>query len=72
LAPFFGTLFAVLLLGEALAMRRVFGMALGFTGVAMLVNLMPLELNRITLLAIGACVLATINTASSACVSKNT
>lgn len=60
-APFFGTLFAAFMLGEALTMRRVIGLAIGFAGVATLVNLGPLEMNRTTMLAIGACLLATVS-----------
>jgi drug/metabolite transporter (DMT)-like permease len=61
LAPFFGTLFAALILGEALTARRVAGLVIGFAGVATLVNLGPLELDRTVLLAIGACLLATVS-----------
>jgi drug/metabolite transporter (DMT)-like permease len=58
-SPFFGALFAALMIGEALTARRVLGLLIGFCGVAMLVNLGPLILNTATLLAIGACLLAT-------------
>ncbi len=61
LAPFFTTLFAALLLGEALTARRLLGLAVGLLGVALLVNLGPMEVNRATLLAISACVLATVS-----------
>jgi drug/metabolite transporter (DMT)-like permease len=58
-SPFFGALFAALMIGEALTPRRISGLLIGFCGVAMLVNLGPLALNTATLLAIGACILAT-------------
>jgi drug/metabolite transporter (DMT)-like permease len=61
LAPFFGMVFAVLMLREPLTARRVAGLAAGFAGVTLLVNLGPLALNRSTLMAIAACVLATLS-----------
>jgi drug/metabolite transporter (DMT)-like permease len=61
MAPFFGTLFAALMLGEALTARRVSGLIVGFAGVATLVNLGPLDMDRTTMLAIGACLLATVS-----------
>jgi drug/metabolite transporter (DMT)-like permease len=58
-SPFFAALFAALMMGEALTRRRIVGLIIGFCGVLMLVNLGPLALDTTTLLAIGACVLAT-------------
>ncbi len=58
-SPFFGALFAAIILHERLTAIRVLGMVIGFVGVGMIVNLGPLELTREVAIAAGACVLAT-------------
>ena len=58
-APFFAALFAALMLGEKLGSARIAGMLLGFTGVGLVMNLGPLALDRGTLIAIAACIVAT-------------
>ncbi len=58
-SPFFGALFAALLLGERLTATRLVGLAIGFAGVGMIVNLGPLTLTHDVVVATGACILAT-------------
>ncbi|HLN61290.1 MAG TPA: EamA family transporter [Symbiobacteriaceae bacterium] len=58
--PLFGALVAALWLGEALTVRKVVGLLAGFAGVAVLVGLGPLELNRTALWSVGASLLAAI------------
>jgi drug/metabolite transporter (DMT)-like permease len=58
-SPFFGALFAAIILHERLTAIRVLGMAIGFVGVGMIVNLGPLQLTSDVAIAAGACVLAT-------------
>ena len=58
-APFFAALFAALMLGERLGGTRVAGLLLGFTGVGLVMNLGPLALDRESLIAIAACIVAT-------------
>jgi drug/metabolite transporter (DMT)-like permease len=58
-SPFFGALFAALLLAERLTAARIIGMVIGFAGVGMIVNLGPLTLTREVAIAAAACVLAT-------------
>lgn len=59
IAPFFAALFAARMLGERLTAIRIFGMVLGFAGVAIIINLGPLPLTGPVLLAAGACIAAT-------------
>lgn len=59
LAPFFAAMFAARMLDERLTAPRLFGMALGLVGVALIINLGPIPMNASTLVAIGACVVAT-------------
>ena len=58
-SPFFGALFAALLLAERLTALRVLGLGIGFAGVAMIVNLGPLAVTPEVLLAAAACIAAT-------------
>lgn len=58
-SPFFGALFAALLLREHLTTMRIIGMAIGFAGVGMIVNLGPIAMTREVVIAAGACVLST-------------
>ena len=58
-SPFFAALFAAWMLGERLTALRVTGMALGFTGVAIIIKLGPIPLNMETLTAAAACIVAT-------------
>ncbi len=59
IAPFFAALFAAKMLGERLTGLRLFGMVLGFVGVAIIINLGPLPLTGSVLLATTACIAAT-------------
>lgn len=59
LSPFFAALFATLMLGERLTAPRLFGMALGLCGVAIIINLGPIPLNAETLTAAAATITAT-------------
>lgn len=59
LSPLFGALFSALLLGEKLSAPKLLGIALGFSGVVILVRLGPVALSPELLMAAGACVLAT-------------
>lgn len=59
LSPFFGAIFTVWLLKEKLTALRVIGLACGFAGVAMVVNLGPIAVTPALLVAAFACVLAT-------------
>jgi drug/metabolite transporter (DMT)-like permease len=55
--PLWTGMFAAVLIGERLGTRRVAGFALGIAGVALIVNLGPVELSGRTLLAAGAALL---------------
>lgn len=57
--PFFAALFSALMLHERLSRSRLLGLAIGFIGVALIVNLGPIALSAPTLLAIGSCLAAT-------------
>ncbi len=61
LSPFFGALFAALLLQEKLTGLRVLGMALGFAGVAMILNLGPVPITAEVLIAAAMSVAATVS-----------
>jgi drug/metabolite transporter (DMT)-like permease len=69
-APFFTVFFAALLLKERIQPLRVAGMFLGVAGIALIVNLGPVQLDRDTLLAIGACILATMSYGFINCYTK--
>lgn len=56
--PLFGILAASAMGDERLTRRRLAGCALGFVGVALLVQLGPISLNTQVVLAAGACILA--------------
>lgn len=58
-APFFGVLFAAVMIGERLTAIRVAGLMIGFFGVALIVNLGSVELSPKVAIAIGACIVAT-------------
>lgn len=59
LSPFFAALFAAIMLSERLTALRLLGMALGFIGVVLIINLGPIPLNAETLTAAAASVAAT-------------
>jgi drug/metabolite transporter (DMT)-like permease len=52
--PIFSAIFAFLLLGDAIPRDRLLGMAGGIVGVALVVGLSPIPLDKVTLLSIGA------------------
>jgi drug/metabolite transporter (DMT)-like permease len=56
--PLFAAVVAAVWMGEALTWRKVFGLLLGFAGVAVLVGFGPLPLTSATLWSIGASLLA--------------
>ena len=59
LVPLWAALIAAPVLGEPLGWRRVAGFLLGIAGVALIVNLGPVELNARTLIAALACITGT-------------
>jgi drug/metabolite transporter (DMT)-like permease len=59
-SPFFGAIAAAVWLGEAMTWKKVAGMAIGFTGVAVLVGWHPDAMDRDTALAIVACLAASM------------
>jgi drug/metabolite transporter (DMT)-like permease len=59
LAPLFGALFAAFMLCEVLSPRKIAGIALGFVGVAILVQLGPVAVTSELVVAAASCVLAT-------------
>ena len=59
-SPFFGAMAAAIWLGEALTARKLGGMALGLTGVVVLVGWQPEPLDTATALAIAACLAAAL------------
>lgn len=61
LAPFFGVLFAVLMLSEKLTLTRFVGLVLGFAGVGLMLNLGPVAPTREVVIAALSCVLATMS-----------
>lgn len=61
LSPFFGVLFAVVLLGESMSRSRIAGLVLGATGVAMIVQLGPIPITPEVIVAASACVAATVS-----------
>jgi drug/metabolite transporter (DMT)-like permease len=60
LVPLWAAVIAAPVLGEPLGLRRVAGFALGIAGVALIVNLGPLELNADTLLGTAAAIAGAI------------
>ncbi len=52
--PLFAAVVAAAWVGEALTLRKVFGLLLGVVGVATLVGLDPVPLDRVALLSVGA------------------
>ena len=58
-APFFGLLFAAVMLGERLTAIRIAGLVIGFFGVALIVNLGSVALSPEVAIAICACIVAT-------------
>ncbi|HEV2611137.1 MAG TPA: DMT family transporter [Noviherbaspirillum sp.] len=71
-APLFGALFSAIWLSERLTARKLVGLALGITGVAILVGAGALDLNRSTLTAIAACLVAAACYALSSIIVKKT
>lgn len=71
-APLFSALLSVLLLGEKLTLRKLCGLLLGITGVAILVGAGALPLTAHTLAAVGACLLAAAGYALSTIVVNKT
>ena len=61
LSPFFGLVFAAFMLAEHISATRILGLVLGFVGVTLLMNLGPVPLTHDVLLALGACVIATMS-----------
>jgi drug/metabolite transporter (DMT)-like permease len=59
-SPFFGAIAAAIWLGETLTWKKVAGMIVGFAGVAILVGWHPDAMDRNSLLAIGACLAASL------------
>ena len=59
-SPFFGALAAAIWLDEPLTARKIGGMALGLTGVVVLVGWQPEPLDGATALAIAACLVAAL------------
>ena len=71
-APLFGALFSVLWLAERLTARKLSGLALGVTGVGVLVGAGALVLDAKVLLAATACLLAAACYAVSSIIVKKT
>ena len=71
-APLFGAGFSVVWLGERLTARKLAGLALGITGVAILVGAGTLPLDTATLVSIAACLLAAASYALSSIIVKKT
>ena len=60
LSPLWGAVFAALLLGDALTPRKIGGLLLGVIGVAFITRAGPVPLDQATVLAIAACIGATV------------
>jgi drug/metabolite transporter (DMT)-like permease len=71
-APLFGAVFSMLWLSERLTMRKLAGLLLGLTGVAILVGAGALPLSMSVLIAIAACLLAAACYALSSIIVKRT
>jgi drug/metabolite transporter (DMT)-like permease len=59
-APIFGTIFSAVMLSEKITIIRVVGLIVGVAGVCLMSLTGPVELSRANVLAMGACVLATV------------
>ena len=59
-SPLFGAIAAAIWLGEPLTLRKIRGMTLGLTGVALLVGLQPEPLTFTTGVAVAACLAAAV------------
>lgn len=59
-APFFGALFAWRMLGETLTPLRLLGMLFGVLGIGLIVNLGPVTVTPAVLMAVAACLAATV------------
>jgi len=71
-APLFGAVFSMLWLSERLTMRKLAGLMLGITGVAILVGAGAIALSTSVLIAIAACLLAAACYALSSIIVKRT
>ena len=60
LSPLWAAVFAAIFLGDALTGRKLAGLALGAVGVALITRAGPVPINPATLLAIAACLAATV------------
>lgn len=60
LSPLWGAVFAAIFLGDALTPRKLGGLLLAVLGVAFITHAGPVSINQATLLAIAACVAATV------------
>jgi drug/metabolite transporter (DMT)-like permease len=61
MSPFFAALFAAFMLAERLTMTRIVGMALGVTGIGIIMNLGPIPLDGPILTAAAASIAATVS-----------
>ncbi len=68
--PLFGAVVSALWLGEAVTVKKVLGLLLGFAGVVVLVGLGPLPLTAPVLLGVGASLVAALSYAASAVYTK--
>ncbi|MEN3363675.1 MAG: hypothetical protein V7606_949 [Burkholderiales bacterium] len=71
-SPLFGAVFSVIWLAERLTLRKLAGLGLGITGVAILVGAGAVALNLWSLVSIAACLLAAASYALSTIVVKKT
>ena len=71
-APLFGALFSVLWLAEKMTLRKLSGLALGITGVSILVGAGSLIMDTPTMISISLCLLAAASYAISSIVVKKT
>lgn len=60
LSPLWGAVFAAIFLGDALTPRKLGGLLVAVLGVAFITRAGPVPINQATLLAIAACVAATV------------
>lgn len=61
LSPFFGMIFAAILLGERITALRVVGLVMGMAGVFLLVNLGPIAITPSVVIGVLCCTLATVS-----------
>jgi drug/metabolite transporter (DMT)-like permease len=71
-APLFGAAFSVVWLAERMSMRKLAGLLLGVTGVAILVGAGSVPLDRATLASIAACLVAAASYALSSIIVNKT